>query len=198
MIIHRFQDYLIQLNKFLFIPLLIVNKDPISSESAYVTLPQPDQITEREKEDAMGAYLMMFAAVAVALPLPVVNLIAAIVYYYVNRSKSRFVHFHSLQSLISQLPTTLLNWGLLYWSIRIWFFNSLEADDYFFGYLFTTVIANLLYLVFSIIGAVQARKGRMYYFLFFGKLSYELVFSKSSTLKYKGEETIIHQNSPPN
>jgi len=198
MIIHRFQDYLIQLNKFLFIPLLIVNKDPISSESAYVTLPQPDQITEREKEDAMGAYLMMFAAVAVALPLPVVNLIAAIVYYYVNRSKSRFVHFHSLQSLISQLPTTLLNWGLLYWSIRIWFFNSLEADDYFFGYLLTTVIANLLYLVFSIIGAVQARKGRMYYFLFFGKLSYELVFSKSSTLKYKGEETIIHQNSPPN
>ncbi|HAQ70127.1 MAG TPA: hypothetical protein DCR48_04045 [Flavobacteriales bacterium] len=198
MIIHRFQDYLIQLNKFLFIPLLIVNKDPISSESAYVTLPQPDQITEREKEDAMGAYLMMFAAVAVALPLPVVNLIAAIVYYYVNRSKSRFVHFHSLQSLISQLPTTLLNWGLLYWSIRVWFFNSLEADDYFFGYFLTTVIANLLYLVFSIIGAVQARKGRMYYFLFFGKLSYELVFSKSSTLKYKGEETIIHQNSPPN
>jgi len=198
MIIHRFQDYLIQLNKFLFIPLLIVNKDPISSESAYVTLPQPDQITEREKEDAMGAYLMMFAAVAVALPLPVVNLIAAIVYYYVNRSKSRFVHFHSLQSLISQLPTTLLNWGLLYWSIRVWFFNSLEADDYFFGYFLTTVIANLLYLVFSIIGAVQARKGRMYYFLFFGKLSYELVFAKSSTLKYKGEETIIHQNSPPN
>ena len=198
MIIHRFQDYLIQLNKFLFIPLLIVNKDPISSESAYVTLPQPDQITEREKEDAMGAYLMMFAAVAVALPLPVVNLIAAIVYYYVNRSKSRFVHFHSLQSLISQLPTTLLNWGLLYWSIRVWFFNSLEADDYFFGYFLTTVIANLLYLVFSIIGAVQARKGRMYYFLFFDKLSYELVFSKSSTLKYKGEETIIHQNSPPN
>ncbi|MDB4104741.1 DUF4870 domain-containing protein [Salibacteraceae bacterium] len=177
---------------------MIVNKDPISSESAYVTLPQPDQITEREKEDAMGAYLMMFAAVAVALPLPVVNLIAAIVYYYVNRSKSRFVHFHSLQSLISQLPTTLLNWGLLYWSIRVWFFNSLEADDYFFGYFLTTVIANLLYLVFSIIGAVQARKGRMYYFLFFGKLSYELVFSKSSTLKYKGEETIIHQNSPPN
>jgi len=198
MIIHRFQDYLIQLNKFLFIPLLIVNKDPISSESAYVTLPQPDQITEREKEDAMGAYLMMFAAVAVALPLPVVNLIAAIIYYYVNRSKSRFVHFHSLQSLISQLPTTLLNWGLLYWSIRVWFFNSLEADDYFFGYFLTTVIANLLYLVFSIIGAVQARKGRMYYFLFFGKLSYELVFAKSSTLKYKGEETIIHQNSPPN
>ena len=43
-------------------------------------LQQPDEIPEREKEDAMGAYLMMFAAVAIGLPLPIINLIASIIY----------------------------------------------------------------------------------------------------------------------
>lgn len=174
-----------------------MKEDEMNNESSYYLLPQPDQIPEREREDAMGAYLMMFAAVAVALPLPVVNLIAAIIYYYVNRIKSRFIHFHSLQSLLSQLPTTLLNWGLLYWSLRIWFFDSLEMDDYYKGYLLTTILANILYLVFSIVAAVQARKGRMYYFLLFGKLSYQIVFSKSSSITYKSDTVISFENKPP-
>ncbi|MGB2136003.1 MAG: hypothetical protein ACPHVU_00280 [Flavobacteriaceae bacterium] len=54
----------------------------------------------------------MFAAFAVGLPLPVINLIAALIYYFVNRKKSRFIHFHCLQSFLLQIPTTLLNWGL--------------------------------------------------------------------------------------
>ncbi|MCH8330385.1 MAG: hypothetical protein IH946_03240, partial [Bacteroidetes bacterium] len=53
-------------------------------EPKYHPLPQPDDIPTREREDAMGAYLMMFAAVAAGLPLPIINLIAAIIYYYVN------------------------------------------------------------------------------------------------------------------
>ena len=39
----------------------------------------------RIKEDAMGAYFMMFATAAMGLPLPILNLVAAIIYYYVNR-----------------------------------------------------------------------------------------------------------------
>ena len=174
-----------------------MNENLMMEDSAYFSLPQPDQIPEREREDAMGAYLMMFAAVAVALPLPVINLIAAIIYYYVNRTKSRFIHFHSLQSLLSQLPTTLMNWGLLYWSLKIWFFNSLEVDDYFKGYILTTILANILYLVFSIMAAIQARKGRMYYFIFFGKLSYQMVFSKSSSITYKDDSAGLYENRPP-
>lgn len=169
----------------------------MNDESSYYPLPQPDQIIEREREDAMGAYLMMFAAVAVALPLPVINLIAAIIYFYVNRTKSRFIHFHSLQSLLSQIPTTMLNWGLLYWTLRIWFFDSLEMDDYYLGYLLTTVVANISYLVFSVIAAVQARKGRMYYFVFFGKLSYEMVFSTANTITYAVDTGSVQPNNPP-
>ena len=69
------------------------------SAEKYVKLPQPQDLSEREKEDAMGAYLMMFAALATSLPLPIINLIAAIVYYYINRKKGRFIHFHCLQSM---------------------------------------------------------------------------------------------------
>jgi len=73
----------------------------------FYPLPQPGEIPEREKEDAMGAYLMMFAAVAIGLPLPVINLIAAIIYYYVNRKKSRFIHFHACKHCFPIFPQPL-------------------------------------------------------------------------------------------
>lgn len=146
-------------------------------EERYIEIPQPDELDIREKEDAMGAYLMMFAALGVGLPLPILNLIAAIIYYYINKGKSLFVRFHSLQSLLSQLPTSILNAIAVFWGARIIFLDY-AFSDLFKGYLWLVVIANLIYIVFSVIGAVKARKGQMYYFLFFGRVSYQSVFKK--------------------
>ena len=117
----------------------------------HVPLPQPQDLSSREKEDAMGSYLMMFAALATSLPLPIINLIAAIIYYYVNRKKSRYVHFHCLQSLLSQLPTTLINWGLLYWRVQIFIFDNLELNDYFYAYLGLMIFTNLIYFILALI-----------------------------------------------
>lgn len=136
----------------------------------HVPLPQPHDLSSREKEDAMGSYLMMFAALAISLPLPIINLIAAIIYYYVNRKKSRYVHFHCHQSLFSQLPTTMINWGLLYWVLQIFLFDNSESNDYFYAYLGFMIFINLIYFVFSIIAAIQARKGVFMYFIFFWDL----------------------------
>jgi uncharacterized Tic20 family protein len=147
-------------------------------------LPQPDEISERDREDAMGAYLMMFAAVAVSLPLPIINLVAAIIYYYVNRTKSRYIHFHCHQSLISQIPTTLLNWGLLFYAIKIWLLKDWQFDEYFVTYMGLVITTNIVYTVFSLIAAINARKGKMYYFIFFGKSSYNAVFNRSVELEY--------------
>ncbi len=141
----------------------------------YYDLPQPDDVPIREKEDAMGAYFMMFGALAAGIPLPVVNLIAAIVYFYLNKKTSRFVHFHSLQSLLSQLPVTLINWGGFYILIRIIFFEDSFTDVYQ-GYVIFLIVANLSYFIFSLVAAVRARKGRFFYFLFFGRLSYHYAF----------------------
>ncbi len=144
---------------------------------------------------------MMFGALAAGLPLPIINLLAAVIYYYVNRDKGRFVRFHTLQSLYSQIPTTLLNAGLIFWIIRAIFrpasmdvefiWEDLTSGHFFIAYLCLVVLANLLYVIFSIVAAVRARKGRMYYFFFFGKLAYHQAFSSKSV-----SQAII-ENKPP-
>jgi uncharacterized membrane protein len=157
----------------------------------YQELPQPDQIETRVKEDAMGAYLMMFATSAIGIPLPILNLVAAIIYYYVNRSKGKFVQFHTLQSLWSQIPVTFLNSGLVAWTI-VNFVRDLNFTSIYWGYLVMVATANLVYFIFSIIGAVKARSGIFYYFLFFGKMAYHQVY------RIKPEqERSIPRNRPP-
>jgi uncharacterized Tic20 family protein len=165
--------------------------------SKYHLVPQPEEISQTEKEDAMGSYLMMFAAFAVGLPLPIINLIAAFVYYILNRKKSRFIKFHCLQSLLSQLPTTVLNAVLLFWTIRLFIFKIDNIDTAFgnntyFGYIIVVVIANLIYIIFSIVGAVKANKGQFYYFVFFGPLAFHYTFLKTDD----ENKTIV--NRPPN
>lgn len=151
----------------------------------YHPIPQPEDIPIKEREDAMGAYLMMFAAMGAGLPLPIMNLLAAIIYYFVHKDKPRFVRYHTLHSLLAQVPVTLLNAGLIFWTIKNLIYGY-PFTDLFFGYLWTTVLANLLYTIFSIIAAVKARKGRFYYFVFFGRLAFETIYSVK---KGEGEGT---------
>lgn len=144
-------------------------------EQAGIPLPQPGDISQREKDDAMASYLMMFASWAVGLPLPLVNLIAAVVYYAVNRKASKFVAFHSLQSLLSQVPVSLLNAGAVGWGIGLLVKGGAGEGGLwpFLGYVFFAAAVNILYLVFSIVALVHANKGRLYYLPFFGRLSFD-------------------------
>jgi uncharacterized Tic20 family protein len=156
----------------------------------FYPVPQPDDISEREKEDATGAYLMMFASVAIGLPMPLVNIIASVVYYFVNRNKGLFVKFHSLQSLYSQLPVSLLNSFVVIWAIV----NLVKDNPFtniFWGLAITAAVLTIIYFTFSIIAAVRAHQGRFYYFIFFGKLSYMQAFRKTE------EKHISYQNKPP-
>jgi uncharacterized membrane protein len=154
------------------------------------SIPQPEDISIREREDAMGAYLMMFAAIAAGLPLPIINLIASIIYYFINRGKSLFVKFHSLQSLLSQIPTSLINASGVFWAIRIIFYGA-EFSNLFKGYLVFIGAVNIVYVIFSLIAAVKARKGNFYYFILFGKIAY------LQTYIVKEVEQKIDVNLPP-
>lgn len=156
----------------------------------YYPIQQPDDMPAREREDAMGAYFMMFASLAAGLPLPIINLIAATIYYHINKHKSRFVRFHSLQSLLSQLPVSLLNAGLVVWAITL-FKQDFNVDSSFLIYLSIVLLANLVYLGFSIVAAIEARKGRMYYFVFLGRFSYDIVY------KVRDEHETMFRNNPP-
>lgn len=153
-------------------------------------IPQPEEIETREREDASGAYLMMFATTALGLPLPIINMIASIVYYFVNRSKGRFVQFHALQSMYSQLIITAVNSYIVIWAI-VNLVNDYPFTNYFWGLAIAAGVFNLIYFIFSIIGAVRAHRGRFYYFMFFGRLAFLQVY------KVREESTEKPVNAPP-
>ena len=157
-----------------------------------LTLPQPDEISSTEKDDAMGAYLMMFAAWAIGLPLPILNLIAAVIYFYVNKKTSRFVAFHALQSLISQIPVTLLNVALIVWLFRI-LITGLPFTSGFYVLLGIMACSNILYVIFSIAALVRAKKGNFFYFPFFGRVA----FSRFYGPKAVSIDSSVKENRPP-
>jgi uncharacterized Tic20 family protein len=150
----------------------------------FYPIPQPEELSDREKEDASGSYLMMFATTAIGLPLPIINMIASIVYYFVNRSKGKFVEFHSLQSMYSQLIISVFNNFIVIWAIV----NLVKHNPFtnnFWGFTIAIGVFNVIYLIFSIIGAVRAHRGRFYYFMFFGRLAFIQVYKKREEFQEK-------------
>ncbi len=142
----------------------------------------------------MGAYLMMFAAWGAGLPLPLINVLAAIIYYYVNRNKGRFVLFHASQSLWSQVVVGLINAGVMFGVVRIIFWER-DVTREFIAYVIVAAVVNLAYFVFSIIGAVRARQGRFFYFWFFGKLAYRQAYLVRDSAETKGPVNLPPSNS---
>lgn len=159
-------------------------------EKEYYDIPQPSEISDREKEDAMGAYLMMFASIGLGLPLPFINILAAVIYYFVNRNKGRFVRFHSIQSMYSQVFISLINSALIVWGFMI-FGGVANPGDYFYGLVLAAIVFNLIYFGISIVAAVYARKGKFFYFYFFGKFAYHLAY------RVKPEKQSEAINRPP-
>jgi uncharacterized Tic20 family protein len=155
-------------------------------------IPQPDEITDREKEDAMGAYFMMFAGLGIGLPLPFINLIASVIYYFVNRRKSRFVAFHSLQSLLEQVPVTVCNAALMTWLIVI-LFTDMVFPQAFWVFLVFVVVVNLADIVISVIALTRARKGRFYYMPLFGRLAFSVYYGPRA----RSLDKPVEPNAPP-
>lgn len=133
-------------------------------------LPNPSEIGHREKERAMAAYLTMFATTAMGLPLPFLNFVAAWVYHHYTKRTSPFVSFHSYQSLILQFIISLLNGAAVVWAI----YSLIQGNftNLFYSYLIFIAAINLTYFIFSIIAAIKAYQGKMYYFFFFGKIAF--------------------------
>ncbi len=154
-------------------------------------VPQPLEISVQNRESAMAAYLMMFISLGAGLPLPFINLIAAVAFYYYVRKKSTFVHFHALQSLLSQIPVSVLNGVAIVWLARNFFLHA-GFPQVLIGFLIAVAVFNILYLIFSIIAAVKAYNGRMYYFLFFGRMAYVSAFREK-----ENQEPAIVENRPP-
>ncbi len=158
-----------------------------------IVLPQPEEISRREREDAMGAYFMMFAAWGIGLPFPFLNLIAAGIYYGIHKKKSKFVAFHALQSLNSQIPVTIANAGLLFWLIRN-LIQELGFYNPFWIYLIVVAALNVAYLVTSLVALSRAYKGNFFYFPIFGRLAFDRWYGPDSPADGASD---VRPNRPP-
>jgi uncharacterized Tic20 family protein len=155
-----------------------------------IVLPQPGNLTEREKEDAMGAYLMMFAAWGAGFPLPLVGLIASIIYFYLNKKSSAFTAYHSFQALLTHIPVSVMNAAAVIWGIVLFVIEKPQHLRMYAAFCIFAGIWNVLYMVFSIIACVKARKGRFFYFWVFGRLSFATYYGGSSTHHIREEKNL--------
>ncbi|MFN5641126.1 MAG: DUF4870 domain-containing protein [Sphingobacteriales bacterium] len=133
----------------------------------------PDSVfhpQEYEAEKASNSYIMSLVAVAVGLPLPIINLIATIVFAMANRKSTYFVRWHCTQALLSQLTLVILNSIGFWWTISI-ITESRDISNAYFGYLIPVVLFNIAELIANIYAAIETRKGKHVSFFFFGELT---------------------------
>lgn len=129
--------------------------------------------TENEAEKASNSYLMSLLVLLVGLPLPIVNLIATVVFYYANRKSTFFVRWHCTQALISQIFVFIPNSIAFYWTISLLFGDSILSNQYI-AYLITLFIFNVIEFVATLQSAIETRKGKQIEWWFIGPLTHIL------------------------
>lgn len=132
---------------------------------------------EHEAEKASNSYLMSLIALIIGLPLPIINLIATLVFYLGNRKSTYFVRWHCTQALLSQFSMLLVNSIAFWWVISI-IFEGVPVTNKFIAYMLLAVTFNLAEFVATIYTAIQARKGIHVIWWFYGTLTNSIVKQK--------------------
>jgi uncharacterized membrane protein len=127
-------------------------------------------VGEHDAEKASNSYLMSLVFIMAGLPLPIVNLIASLIFYFGNRKSGYFVRWHCTQTLLSQVSLLIINSTGFWWTVSI-IFGGEEITSGYIAYLLTALIFNLLDFGSTIYAAIQTRKGVHVKWFFFGILT---------------------------
>lgn len=125
---------------------------------------------EHEAEKASNSYLMSLIALMAGLPLPIINLIATLIFYLGNRKGEYFVRWHCTQALLSQASLLLINSVGFWWTISIVFRSETLTNEYI-AYILTAFIFNVTEFIATVYTAVQTRKGIHVEWWFYGGLT---------------------------
>jgi len=128
------------------------------------------QPQEHELERASNSYLMSLLVIVVGLPLPIINLVATIIFFISNRKATYFVRWHCTQALLSQLSVFFVNSFGFWWTISI-FFGSGTISNNYIAYMITVFIFNIAEFAGTIYSAVETRKGKHIEWLFYGPIT---------------------------
>ena len=133
----------------------------------------PYKPSDEELASASNGYLMSLLAAIMGLPLPIVNLIATLIFFVGTRKSTYFVRWHTLQALLSQASLFVVNSIGVYWTLHI-AFDVGELSNYYIGYIITLVSLNFIEFVASMYLAINVRKGQHLSLWFYGDLADDL------------------------
>ncbi len=167
----------------------------MEENAAGLVLPAPGDIAPRERDDAMGAYLMMFASLALGIPLPFIGVIASVIYYAINHRRSRFVAFHSLQALFAHIPIAVMNGSLVVWLI-VALVREQGHWAAFWTALALVLACNLAYLILSIIALRRASRGLFWYMPLIGSLAFSRFYGPGAAERWEAKPA-PDRNEPP-
>lgn len=125
---------------------------------------------DHEAEKASNSYLMSLIAVIAGLPLPIINLIATVIFYLGNRKGTYFVRWHCTQALLSQFSLLIINTNGFWWTVGILFQDG-EVTNKYIAYMITVFLFNLVEFIATIYTAIQVRKGKHIEWWFYGDLT---------------------------
>lgn len=125
---------------------------------------------EMELEKASNGYLMSLIAVMAGMPLPIINLMATLFFYFGNRKSTWFVRWHCTQTLLSQITILVMNSAGFSWTLSVIFGTSILTNAYI-GYMITILLFNLTEFFVTISAAVRIRKGEHVELWFWGPLT---------------------------
>ncbi len=165
-----------------------------------IHLPQPEEVTEKDRENAFGSYILMFAGAY--FPLPFIEIVLSFIYYNYFKKRSRYVAFHTYQSLLSQIPITIFNTSFFAYAIYLFVLlvrgNEIPEGqkNWFFILLAALVLLNILYNIISLVVAIKAKKGVIKYFPYIGIIAYNKVYG-AHAIKVVLNEKKSESNSAP-
>jgi uncharacterized Tic20 family protein len=113
---------------------------------------------DNESEKASNSYLISFLTLLICAPLPIVSMIATLIFYLGNRKSTHFVRWHCTQALLSQLSVFFLNSYAFWWTLSIVFTDAGVSNNYV-AYVITLGLFNLFEFVSTIYTAIEVRKG---------------------------------------
>jgi uncharacterized Tic20 family protein len=114
--------------------------------------------SEHEAEKASNSYLMSLIAIIAGLPLPIINLLATLIFYIGNRKSTYFVRWHCTQALLSQISLLFVNSTGFWWTVSILFTDETVSGNYI-AYIITAFVINVVEFIVTISAAINTRKG---------------------------------------
>lgn len=125
---------------------------------------------DNEAERASNSYLMSLVALIAGLPIPIINLIATLIFFLGNRNSTYFVRWHCTQALLSQLSVLFMNSFGFWWTVAIAFGDETISNAWI-AYIITIFLFNLAEFIATIYTATKTRNGVHVEWYFYGGLT---------------------------